>query len=327
MKELEYKVKNFLKKSHVIVWLYEKVIECRDRFIWREHKVFKGKDNADKVFYVIRRKPGNDGLFSYVNTSLGLINYALGKGYIPVIDMCHTPNTYLEDDLVGKVNAWEYYFEQPCGYSVKDISKSRNIILCGMDTMYTAGYPGYKIIEDYIDRKKWRDIAHKYLKIKSDLLAETDILFSKQFSDGVLGVLCRGTDYISLRPSLHPVQPNVDEVIAKAREVLEEKKYKYIFLATEDEGIYQKFFREFGSMLLVTNAKRYICTERIKLAETKDFQNTNKYVNGKEYLQTIILLSKCKALIGGVAGGTYGAILLKQEEYDYEFYFKKGFYS
>ena len=80
-------------------------------------------------------------------------------------------------------------------------------------------------------------------------------------------------------------------------------------------------------MLLVTNAKRYICTERIKLAETKDFQNTNKYVNGKEYLQTIILLSKCKALIGGVAGGTYGAILLKQEEYDYEFYFKKGFYS
>ena len=99
------------------------------RWKWRERRVSYGKENPDKTFYVIRRASCKVGLFSHVMTNMGLVKYALDRGYIPVIDMQNTKNTYLEPDQVGKVNAWEFYFEQPCGYSLRDIKKSKNVIL------------------------------------------------------------------------------------------------------------------------------------------------------------------------------------------------------
>ena len=91
---------------------------------WRERRVSHGKENPDKIFFVIRRARCKAGLFSLVMTNMGLVKYALDKGYIPVIDMQSERNTYLEEEQVGRENAWEFYFEQPCGYSLKDIERN-----------------------------------------------------------------------------------------------------------------------------------------------------------------------------------------------------------
>lgn len=66
-------------------------------------------------------------MFSYFNTILGGIAYADKKGYIPVVDMKNYPNTYLFSDEVGRVNAWEYYFEQPGGMSLEESSSITKI--------------------------------------------------------------------------------------------------------------------------------------------------------------------------------------------------------
>ena len=59
----------------------------------------------------------------------GACAYAVKQGYIPVIDMQNGRNTYLEEGKVGRENAWEYYFEQPCGYRLADIRDAKNVIL------------------------------------------------------------------------------------------------------------------------------------------------------------------------------------------------------
>lgn len=320
-------VKIILKKSKIIIYIYEKIMEKREKRIYRERMVTWGQDNMDKIFYVIRKKPGDDGLFSYVNSFLGLIEYAEKSGYIPVIDMQFIQNTYLSNDLLNKVNAWEYYFEQPCGYSMSDIVKSHNVILCGDEKLKTVKYPSGQVLWNYNEREKWKKIAGRYLRVKSSLIDEANLLFQKLFgSRSVLGVLCRGTDYVKLRPKDHPIQPEPDMVIRKVKEVLQTGEYDDIFLATEDEYVYQEFYKNFGKVLKTTSAKRYYDTYNLKLAQTKEFRDTDKYLNGKEYLINIILLSKCKGFIAGYTGGVYGAVLMKEGKYEQEYFFDLGKY-
>ena len=68
-------------------------------------------------------------------------------------------------------------------------------------------------------------------------VAETN----QRMAEKVLGVLCRGTDYVSLRPYNHPVQPSVSEMLQKAGEMLRCYKLEHIYLVTEDEGIRRAF--------------------------------------------------------------------------------------
>lgn len=62
------------------------------------------------------------GLLTYVCVFVSFVAYAVEKGLIPVIDLCNSPNIYLSDEALKKgVNAWELYYDQPCGYTLKNI--------------------------------------------------------------------------------------------------------------------------------------------------------------------------------------------------------------
>ena len=75
-----------------------------------------GEDFPDKRFLVIRRyAPSCAGLLSFFSTTLGWIRYAIRNDMIPVVDMQTWLNQHLEWWETGRKNAWEFYFEQPCG--------------------------------------------------------------------------------------------------------------------------------------------------------------------------------------------------------------------
>lgn len=311
----------YVKKIYVLNELYT-------RFKWRERRISKGNENKDKIFYVVRRPPSEVGLFSYVLTNLGMIQYAIDRGYIPVVDMQNYKNTYLENSEIGEKNSWEYYFAQPCGYALNNIAHSKKIILSGLETMSVCGYPGYSIVMDYKVREKWRSLFSKYIRVRPEIMSEAEEIFDKYSTgDKILGVLCRGTDYIQLKPKEHPIQPTVDMMVKKVREFIAKYKCNKIYLATEDEKIYQQFKAEFGDKLWVTNAMRYINIEDQKLSESEEFKRINKLENGKNYLINIILLTKCHYLVAGCVGGTYGALLMKDGKYEEEYIFKLGFYE
>lgn len=297
------------------------------RWKWRERKVSYGEENPDKTFFVIRRATCKVGLFSYVMTNMGLVRYAIERGYIPVIDMQFNQNTYLEENQIGKENAWEFYFEQPCGYSLSDIARSKNVILsCGMIDENSV-FPGKETAWEEGLCKEWRSVFSSCFTVKEEILQEAKKLYCQIFdADKTVGVLARGTDYVNNRPKNHPVQPDTEVMIQDVKATMEQYDCRWVYLATEDEDIYRQFQAAFGDCLKVTDARRCRNTQNTNINDISYERDQDKYLKGKEYLINIVLLSMCDCLIAGNVGGTLGALLMS-DGFEYQHVYNLGVYE
>lgn len=293
---------------------------------WRERKVSYGNENPEKTFFVIRRASCKVGLFSSVMTNMGLVDYAVKKGYIPVIDMQNASNTYLEPEQVGKMNAWDFYFNQPMGYGLEDIAASKNIILSNGLITKKNDYPDMRIVDDEKLLLRWREVFGKYFSINDALFEEFRTEKQKLFGENrVLGVLARGTDYINLKPKNHPIQPTAIQIAGKAAEVMEQYQCTYIFLATEDQSIFHAVKEQFGDKLLAMETTRYTTSGSQNINDMCSGREADRYLKGKEYLLSVWLLSQCNCLVAGNVGGTHGALLMSPG-YEYSYVFDLGLY-
>ncbi len=309
-----------IKKIIKSTTIYKKIYDYR----WRERLTHPGKEHPSETFYVIRRHANRAGLFSFFITNLGSIKYAVEHGYIPVIDMQNSPNPLLAPDEVGKVNAWDLFFQQPCGYTLNDIEHSANVILSSINP--PKDYPDHPILGDEALIKSWQAFAAKNIKLNPDIIAAGDEYINANFGRRkILGVLCRGTDYTSSKPKDHPVQPELDTVISDVKSLLQEKRYDLIYLATEDIDIWNRFNAEFPDLVLSYQQNHY---------STASGENINDVANkvmsprerNREYLISITILSKCNALLAGATSGSIGALLMSQS-YEYYKIYQLGLYE
>ena len=311
--------------------LYHKLRKKVVAFYWREKKVSYGKENADKTFYVVRRHASRAGLFSFYSTNLGSILEAVSKGYIPVIDMQNSINPMLEQQFVGKENAWDYYFKQPFGYNLNDISHSAKVVLGSIDP--PQKFPDYCMIKEMTDAGKlceelimWREAAHKYMhlipEIEKNVNDNYDVI-SK--GERMIGVLCRGTDYVKLKPHNHPIQPNTDDVIIRCEQEMKKFECSRIYLATEDRTIWDKFTSHFGDKVCSYQKHHFVTTEGQNVNDIAN-QAMNPKDRNMEYLISIGIISKCNCFIGGANGGTYGALLMS-DGFENEYVYDLGLYD
>lgn len=326
-KNIIYRSLSFVWRNTALKWVRGYRERKREKH-WEEHLCRFGRENPDKTFYVIRRRDCYCGLFSLFLTNLQRIDNALKAGYIPVVDLQNEFNIYLPQDKLGKENAWEYYFKQPCGYTLRDIRKSRRVII-GAGAVPPM-FPYLRI--DFLngttgELEYWRRLAGKYIRLsdaaEKRVKEEYDRLFPK--SGKVLGVICRGTDYINGKPKNHPVQPTVEQVVGKAEEIYREKKCAGIFLATEDKRYYEAFREKFGDCL-ITNTTNYPEYQKGSIGKLLYENESDNCETGMAYLMTILLLSKCDYLCASCVSGTVGALLLT-EGYEYTYLFDLGIYE
>ncbi len=149
----------------------------------------------------------------------------------------------------------------------------------------------------------------------------------------ILGILCRGTDYIKTKPAGHPVQPPVNEVISLAKSKMEELHCESIYLATEEKTILLQFEQAFPGRI-ITNKRQYfdsyhaIQNDKAKtLISAVHFDRENDhYYKSLEYFSSLFLLSKCAALIAGSCGGSRAAAYLNAGKYEYIHFFNLGLY-
>ena len=296
----------------------------------RETQTNYGLENPDKTFYITGVVDKRGGLFWMILFNLNRIAYALEKGWIPVIDWQNQPNQYLENTDLHKKNAWENYFEQPCNYNLISIKNSKNIILGNgslpVDRLILDCYVEIndeyfpyikKIYKQYV---RFNDLTYKYI--------ENEYRTILKGKDKVLGVLCRGTDYTLTKPESHPVQPEPEKVIKKAKGVIADRQLDYIYLATEDQDIYTLFQKEFGEILITNKQDRFSKNEIVKdkyLYQIKHDREKDKYFLGLEYLSSMYLLSKCHSFIGGRTRGATG-VLLMTDGFDYQYIWNLGIY-
>ncbi len=322
-----YNMLSYMWRNTILKW-YRGYKENRKEQYWAEHRKRVGGKNPDKTFYVIRRRDWYCGLFSLFLTNLQRIDDAIKNGYIPVVDMQNDFNIYLSSDKIGKENAWEYYFKQPCGYSLADVDKSRKVIIGSGEVPIMFPY----LNTDFLYGKTgeleyWRKQVKKYITLSDEaakrLEQEYNNLFHRQ--EKVLGVICRGTDYANGKPKNHPIQPSIENMICKAEEIFKERKCDKVFLATEDTSYYKAFQEKFQNNL-ITNNRQYVDYHNGSIGKLfyEEFKDPRE--SGMEYLMTILLLSKCDCLCAGCVSGTVGALLLT-EGYEYTYLFDLGVYE
>lgn len=293
-----------------------------------------------RKIYIISRSFKEEGLFAIANSIINHCEYAIENGYVPVVDLKHYSNQYFKDGRTFKDNSWEYFFEQPNGIGLDDI-KDEDEVTIGENRIYInsdkAIYVSDLPISNEFNENK--ETEKKKLSQKSLLKfnRETKVYLEENFSklvgsgDDVLGILCRGTDYINKKPIGEQIQPNPETVIAKAKEVIKKNpSIKRIYVATEDNEIYQKFKQEFGDILIENSQYKYSLEDKSLnydyLSNIKVDRKDHNYNLAKEYLLSIYILSKCRYFIGGRTTGTKWVWLLS-EKWEYFYIWKLGKYS
>lgn len=323
------RIKRFIINRPFSSLLLEKYWDFKNR----ERKTSYGPENASKTYYVIGQTDLSCGLWWITNKVLMHLAYADEKGYIPIVDLLNYHTQYHNSDEIGKVNVWEKFYEQPADVNLDYISNSQNIIISDKRAApakkYLMGNTDF-----YTDPNRlnyFRILYHKYIKFSKPTLEylEGVRLSIIPANARVLGVLCRGTDYLQKKPRNHPVQPDPSVVIEMVKHVLCDKCCEYVFLATEDNDILDLFRNEFGEKLLYINQKR-ISAEDMKdeifVINISASRTNDRYTMGLEYLSATYILSKCNCFIGGRTGGTKG-VLLMSDEFEYKYIFDLGLYK
>lgn len=143
----------------------------------------------------------------------------------------------------------------------------------------------------------------------------------------VLGVLGRGTDYVSTRPKWHSIVPDIDLLIRTTDEKLQAWQYDYVYLATEDQEIYDAMKKKYGEKLLALDVPRFAHdTDNRRLSQLKFKRENDEYLRGKEYLLTIYLMAQCDGIITSATGGGLAAVRINGGAYEHKYVFDLGIY-
>ena len=242
-----------------------------------------GKENKNKIFYVIKRTHGA-GLFSNVIFVLNHLLIAEKHKFIPIIDMKNFPTIYSEKkSIYGTKNSWEYYFEPLNYYSLKEVYKSYRVIF--------TNNRFYKSMTHKINDKEFNSLKNK-IKIKKKFVQWSDKYFSKYlYKKKVLGVHCRGTSYKT--SANHPIPPTGKQILNKVNNLIKKDKYDAIFLCTEEKKYLELFQKNFGNILYYLSTYRSNKDDAFKVYP----RNFHRYKLGKEILLDTLILSKCNSFL------------------------------
>lgn len=332
-------LKSFLIKCG-IRWIYRK---CGIRWIYYKVVLFPVQST---IYHIIRPskkkccilRPNvsistTGGVCLYLNRVLGACVYAELRNMIPVVDMLTLPNPFLQDDEVGYINSWKYYFEQPGRIELDEALSQRDfevvmlpcsqVIVPAQDSKFFKNFLGQLTF--------WRKMFRKYIRFAPAVLERFEYMKAKYEGMRILGVKVRGTDYVTTKPSGHPIPPTPEQVISKAREAMKENSFDAVYLATEDKKIVSAFQKAFRENLILPEVA-YVDYNYDNTVPVENWlyryhidRDNDKYLSGMEYLVSILFLSRCDGFITSGNNGSVVAMLLS-DGFDYFYFFDLGMY-
>lgn len=300
-------------------WIKKILIKINYSFFHRNDKTQLrsfGDHNSDKTFYVVRNFDQRQGLLSRWHEVMAEIIGAEKDGYIPIVDFENYKWQYsMNESLCGNQNAWEYYFNQPTDIKLEEVYQSKNVILGGYDTKYITG-SNWPTLDDI---RRLADLKPYIYQIAEDKMKHFE-------GKEVMGIFVRGTDYVSLKPTGHHIQPSADQVIEKAKQFIDNYGEMPMLVATEDFTIYQMFEQKWGDLCFTTDSNM-IDNYRQNTVLVDNIQEKSKYEFGLDYLVKMLCLAKCDYLIASRAAGSNFAVVMNNGNYKDKFIFDLGLYG
>ena len=348
-------MKNFLKRSSIIVWGYEVVVGGTKRIkgklkwwthifvIWftvKKHYNY-GPKNKDKVFFLIPWTEKKHGLFSMILYLLPCIIYGVEKGYIPVVDLKNSYMPMLQDpENEGKENAWEYYFEQPFSpYAIDDVYQSRHVVL-KIDEFCAVKQPDWRAIfpADNETLKYWSSMFHTYIRPQPALKKRIENIAQEMLNNRkVMGISIRAGYRSGMMRKVellngHKRQPSCEEVIAIIEQKLKEWSYNEFFLACDDREYHDEIEKYFEKKCLsmkrrlkhyFVNGRPFENEEELKC----EYKGSSIRETTEEYITETYLLSLCDSLYSTGGGGSEFAYFINGGRYKHVELYDDGVYS
>lgn len=244
----------------------------------------------------------------YLNNVISLVLYSLYCGCIPEIRI----NANQSDTC----NNWDWYFIQPIELGYFPNCNYINCTIVKCDRKNSTFNSGIKLAFDLEsdDFKIWKLIYNKFVifnKSTQNYLEKELRLLDK---GATIGTIIRGTDYVTLKPKGHPIQPDMKILINLLRDEMKTGKYQYIYVATEEKKLFDMISMEFGEEIVLSNKRVYYdvyyCNEPSVIGKIHFDRENDNYLKGIEYLSSLNILSKCNSIIGGNCGGMVYAALM-----------------
>lgn len=269
--------------------------------------------NQDKAIYVITENGNGWGYFAEFRAMLCKLLYADRMGFYPYIDW--RENFLYFDKEKKEENAFEYFFSQTNGLTLKEVeksymvaySKSAEAVMVERELKKTDSYAGS---DEFL--KTMGKIYRKYISLnletENKLMQEYHELLE---NEKVLGVHFRGTDYRK-EYDIHPTFVQLQDEIEVAYEIFEKYGYKKIFLATDEIAAIEEFGKKFGEKTVCYYKDTFRGNTNISVAFSESNRNLHKYKLGYEVLRDTWTLSRCKGLVSGVSQVSTCARIMKE---------------
>lgn len=289
-----------------------------------------GKNNVDKTFYVIRGidfdspfyiGPTNHLLANYFYV-LSHLKYAEVKGWIPIVDQLNYP-TY---NSIDKTNAWEYYWKQPCQYTLEEVYNSRNVVLSKRNWVseWDMGYD----IKKYKDEKivsLYHSLMKKVpLNIQTQQYIKSKIVWPKGKIIGVAYRYGGHSKTCNIPAPGHPIQPDIEIVFKITVELMHKLKMDYIFISSDVKEAIEYFKCKLPNKVIYLDRLRYSVNLN-KYEQNCIYKYNNISQTTLDYLTEVEYLAKCNAIIGSINSGFRYAVIKNNNKYEYKYIFDSGY--
>ncbi len=299
-----------------------------------------GELNPDKTFMVMERSHPFEGLFCDLLQYIRGCSYAEKKGFVPAIDdTFYIRLGYQNFDKLCAENAWDYYFEQPGGFALSEINKSKTIRHYNLDDSANAECMG-EYARDIESMSKeqiqyWKAMLKKYMRPSAEMGERIEEsykqLFGRTEGKKVLGVSVRESYNVHANNKLsHCVirlQPEMEAYLRDVGDKMKEYGCDYVFVICQATETIDLFKDRFGDKVIFTNRKRMsqkaIEEGASSFSHSFNFKS-DKVSKTKDYMVDIYLLSRCDSLLCGWTHGNAAAFLLKDGEFDNVKIYKLG---
>ena len=202
-----------------------------------------GNENAGKTIFLYDENSVKQvGFFAIYRFMIEACWFCEQLGFVPVIhfgDNCFYANN--GEEINGKTDAFEHFFQQPSGISYDSSMKSNAVILSTYNKRDVIRrrllgekieYLGYEVNDDYL--RTMASCANRFIRLNTELekkmMIDINSLLQNKKTLAVhvrIKVFQKGIDR-------HPIPAQLEEYLDKVSEALTTCKFEQVFLATSE---------------------------------------------------------------------------------------------
>jgi len=238
------------------------------------------------------------GLFAYFFSILNVL-HNLKKDEQVFIDLCGK-TMYYDPNFKKTDNVWEYFFEQPFNITKNEAYKNPIEVgsLLEEQYLFCLSNGKYNISYKHDDFQIAQNLIKKYIKFQKDFINEFNEYKKSLFGDNlVFGVHVRSNEhYRTGHASSQFDKVGCDFFFDKIEKKLIEhnkrfnKKYKKLFLATDNEENVEKFKQRYGDIIITNNS---LISPKGSARDNCWLFNENNYQKAKDVMYEVLLLKSC----------------------------------